>query len=624
MGVGCLLAWGMDGTGAPGQTLTFSIPAKRGQIVDLQGRVLARSSEVRRLMLWVPRLSQETAEAYVAWVDQQWPDLAKACPEAVKPEAAVLKEHFLRRRAAPIPISEPLIGSGIANGRAKPDAVEVRVEFARHFPMREVASHAVGYTAPSGPMPASQRWAPGEPLWREGAGRAGMEAWLNRDLAGSAGELTVRCDEAGKVVESLVTREPIPGKDVVTTLKMEVQEAAEKALADGGRNGAIVVVNAVTGDVLALASGPAYDAEEIASERDGALFVRLAADPAQPLLDRAAGMRYPPGSVMKPIVALAGLRAGVINPSLPVPCGPDLNIDGFEFHNWTTWEKGGFDLRAAITRSCNTYFFQAAIATGDREILAAAREFGIGLPFAEPLAQAAHALLPERIANRCRLADFVIGHGGVAVSPLEVAMAMAALANGEYRPRVRLVAELRDQAGRVLTVTPAVRENTLGFAPEHVQLVHRAMYSVVNHRDGTAREAHLDKTRVHGKTGTAQWSSQGALVNAVWFAGFVKDCDPPLAFAVAVEGKKGERIQGGTAAAPVAGQLLAQIFAQPQRHGLRTTGARAPWEVETLIMPEARAAERGMVPAISASGYSPWFRQPDAATVRRALPAMEP
>jgi cell division protein FtsI/penicillin-binding protein 2 len=234
------------------------------------------------------------------------------------------------------------------------------------------------------------------------------------------------------------------------------------------------------------------------------------------------------------------------------------------------------------------------------------------------LTAALRATLPSRIPSRGQLADFVIGHGGVAVSPVEVAMAMASLGNGQYRPRVRLVTETRDQQGRVVSTTPVVQENRLEFAPEHLNYIHQAMYSVVNHRDGTGRDAHLDKTRVHGKTGTAQWRSRGAIVNAVWFAGFVKDCDPPLAFAVAVEGKKGERIVGGKAAAPVAGEMLAQIFADPARYGLRASGKEAPWELELLINKGLMPGGRDTVPAISASGYSAWFPQPAAPPVKKA------
>jgi membrane peptidoglycan carboxypeptidase len=257
-------------------------------------------------------------------------------------------------------------------------------------------------------------------------------------------------------------------------------------------------------------------------------------------------------------------------------------IDGRLFRNWTDKDSGWFDLKGALVRSFNTYFYQAALNIGDQPILATAREFGFGQPIELPLAGVAKGDLPKRVPSQQGLANVSIGQSPLLSSPLEVAMAMATLADGMRRPKARLVSQVQDPEGGIVSATPPAHLNNIRYPVQGMIDIHNAMYGVVNHVNGTAAKARVPSLRVYGKTGTAQWSSEGAMISAVWFAGFIKDTDPPLAFAVAFEGKKGEQIFGGSVAAPVAGKVLSEVAAKPAEFALRTRKVSAPIEKYTL------------------------------------------
>ncbi|MDZ4287424.1 MAG: penicillin-binding transpeptidase domain-containing protein, partial [Prosthecobacter sp.] len=490
-------------TNASVQPFYFTIPAPRGQILDCQGQPLARTGVVQRLTLRVPPLAEETPEAYVAWVANYWPKVLEVVGDANRPDVDLLKQQFEHRRRIPLSISEALSVETVAGITQRPEFVEVQTEYAREYPGGSLAAHILGYVTANG-APLRGPLVYGEPLWREMQGRAGLEGSMNRELAGKAGLMVICYDREGRAVQRQVLTPPVPGNDVVTTLQIPLQTAAEKALKSAGRPGAIVVVDSATGNLLAMASAPTFDPGLFARGLDKNTFAKMTTDEAQPLFDRAIGALYPPGSVFKPFVALAGLRAGRLNPYAAIPCGPELIIDGRTFRNWSDKDRGWFDLNAAIIRSCNTYFYQAAITIGDEPILETARDFGFGEPIQLPLGGTATGHVPKRVTTRQGQANLAIGQNPLLSSPLEVAMAMATLSDGLQRPQARLVAQVQDQGGEVLSETPPAHLQMISYPAEALVAIHRAMYGVVNHRDGTATKARVKGLRVFGKTGTAQ------------------------------------------------------------------------------------------------------------------------
>lgn len=562
----------------------FSIPAPRGQILDRKGRPLAQNKAVRRLQLTVPAVHRGTLEMYLAWLEQTINDLRAEVPTAHVPDADKVKRHFEKRRELPLTVSDELAAEVTLDPQKHPHA-SVRTEYVRHYPEGVMAAHLLGYVSSDGPPPAGEVLH-GEPLWQRTRGAAGLESAFNKQLTGTDGTLCMMISDAGTVANEQVFAVPTAGRDVVTTLNLDTQRGVEQALAEANRRGAVVIVDAYTGDIRAMASNPRFDPNAFARGISGSDFAALTSDTDGPLFDRALQGSYPPGSVFKPMVVFAGLRAATVDAFRVFDCGPTLMIDGREFDNWSKTDQGLFNARAAIIRSCNTYFYQSAMVTRDAYILYMAREFGFGVPPVLPLKTSA-GILPARAPSNHDLANLSIGQGVTEASPLQVAMAMATIANGRCRPRPRLVMQTQSQTGQTGDITIPCREVVIPVSQADLETVKHAMFGVVNHNSGTGKAVRLSKVAVSGKTGTAQWVLHGQKANAVWFAGFI-DTEPPLAFAVTLEGNAGEgALSGGGTAAPVIAKVLHDIEARPAVHGVTYEPRTVVEENDPLTAPVA-------------------------------------
>lgn len=560
----------------------FAIPAPRGQILDRKGRPLAQNTLVRRLQLTVPATERGTLESYTAWLEKEIAATKEDLPDARMPDADMLQRHYENRRELPITVSDALKHEMALDTQKHPHA-SLRTEYVRHYPQGQMAAHILGYVSsdgapPSGPVLRS------EPLWQRTRGAAGLESSFNKQLTGTDGTLCLMMADAGSVAYEQVFTPPEAGRDVVTTLNLDTQRSAESALNASKHRCAMVIVDSSTGDIRAMASNPRYDPNAFAGGISSDDFNKLTQDIDGPLFDRAVQGTYPPGSVFKPMVVLAGLRAGTVDAWREFECGPTLMIDGREFDNWSKDDRGWFNARAALVRSCNTYFYQSAMATRDRAILYMAHEFGLGTAPVLPLKTAA-GILPQNAPSNHDLANLSIGQGVTEASPLQIAMAMATLANGTCRPRPRLVMQTQSQAGQLGDVAIPCRETIMPVSQMDLETVRHGMFGVVNHVNGTGKAARLKRVAVFGKTGTAQWVLRGAKANVVWFAGYVAT-NPPLAFAVMVEGNAGEGgLSGGGTAAPVIAKVLRDIEARPAVHGVTYENGTVVEENDPLTVP---------------------------------------
>ena len=557
----------------------FAIPAPRGQILDRKGRPLAQNTTVRRLLFTVPADQRSSLETYTAWLQQEIDTTKADLPVARLPDADTLKRHYESRRELPISVSDAFTQELVIDPHKHPHA-SLRAEYIRHYPHAGMAAHVLGYIAsdgapPSGPILRS------EPLWQRTKGATGLEAAYNKQLTGTDGTLCLMMADAGRVAYQQVFAPPAAGRDVVTTLNLETQRLAETALSQSKRRCAMVIVDAFTGDIRAMASLPHYDPNAFAGGISESAFTALTQDIDGPLFDRSLLGTYPPGSIFKPIVVLAGLRAGTVAAQQEFDCGPSLMIDGREFDNWSKDDHGFFNARAALIRSCNTYFYQSAMITRDRPILYMAHEFGLGVAPVFPL-KAATGNLPQSAPSNHDLANLSIGQGVTETSPLQMAMVMATFANGSCRPRARLVSHTQSQTGQLGDVAIPCREALMPVSQMDLETVRSGMFGVVNHARGTGKAARLKKVAVFGKTGTAQWVLRGAKANVVWFTGFV-DTNPPLAFAVMVEGDAGQGgLSGGGTAAPIIAKVLNDIEDRPTAHDVKFQPDNVPEENDPL------------------------------------------
>jgi penicillin-binding protein 2 len=560
----------------------FAIPAPRGQILDRKGRPLAQNSVVRHLQLTVPSANRSTLETYTAWLEQSLTALKQDVPAVRMPGPEQMKRHYESRRELPVTVSDALPNEVIIDQQKYPNA-NVRTEYVRHYPNGELAAHLLGYVSSEGSPPTGPVLR-GEPLWQRTRGAAGLEAAFNKQLTGTDGTLCVMMSDAGTVAYEQVFAVPQAGRDVVTTLNLDTQLAAENALTQSKKRGAVVIIDANTGDIRAMASNPRFDPNAFAQGISSDDFAALTQNIDGPLFDRALQGSYPPGSVFKPVVVLAGLRAGTVDAFREFDCGPTLMIDGREFDNWSKDDRGWFNARAAIIRSCNTYFYQSAMVTRDVPILYMAHEFGFGMAPVLPLKTSAGSL-PLRAPSNHDLANLSIGQGVTEASPLQIAMAMSTLANGACRPRPRLVMQTQSQTGQVGDVAIPCREALMPVGDMDLETVRHAMFGVVNHANGTGKAARLRKVAVFGKTGTAQWVLRGEKANVVWFAGYV-DTTPPLAFAVMIEGNANEGgLSGGGTAAPVIAKVLREIESKPALHAVKYESGMVVEENDPLTVP---------------------------------------
>lgn len=558
----------------------FSIPAPRGQILDRKGRPLAQNVAVQQLQVSVPTGERGTFDKYAAWLNGEIEKLRPHLPEGLQVDQGKLKRHYETRREIPFPVGDAGEKAKDIDLKAHPFAC-LRTVYRRHYPEKEAAAHVVGYVSSSGPPPTGPVLHD-EPLWQRTRGASGLEQAFDKPLTGTDGRLCLLVADAGTIAHEQVFAVPQPGRDVVTTINLETQLLAEQALEKSGRRCSIVIIDAFTGDVRAMASRPSFDPNAFAAGISSAEYEKLSTDINGPLFDRATLGSYPPGSVFKPIVVLAGLRSGMVDALREFECGPSLIIDGREFDNWSKDDRGLFNARAAIIRSCNTYFYQAAMTMGDAPILNMAREFGYGVPPVFPLKTSAGSLPPRAPSNH-DLANLSIGQGVTEASPLQVAMAMATIANGACRPRPRLVMQSQTQDGRTGDVTMPGRETLIPVGEMDLETVRHAMFGVVNHVNGTGKAARLKKAPVYGKTGTAQWVLRGQKANVVWFAGYV-GTNPPLAFATMVEGDANEGgLSGGGTAAPIIAKVLHDIESKPSAHGVSLSEGKVIEETDPLI-----------------------------------------
>jgi penicillin-binding protein 2 len=431
--------------------------------------------------------------------------------------------------------------------------------YQRYYPDGDSAAHIVGYTGSVGKLPTGPINT-NEPLWEETEGRSGFEKIFDKQLAGEPGIKKLLFDENGnKLLEELAKR-PRPGGTLVTTLNRKWQKLAETTLRDGCRRGAFVVIDVATGEVLVMASRPSFDLNAFIPGINEVDFNKLQDDQSRPLFGRAFQSSYPPASSFKPIIALTALNNGTITEDSTVYCPASITIGRTVMKNWSKIPEGSISVKRALARSCNTWFYQVGIDVGPSPFLNLARRLGMGTCTGLPLIGETPGLVPNdewMLAHEKRrildgdTANLSIGQGSLLASPLQVAQAMAGIANGGALPRLQLIRQTQDVRGRVSAITQPERRNWLGVDPKAVEIVHEGMADVVNGGGGTGRSAALSFTKLCGKTGTAQWGSPSKEQRLAWFAGFLPKENPRYAFAVLYEGRPGETVSGGRMAAPM-------------------------------------------------------------------------
>lgn len=573
-------------TQSQARTFFLSVPAPRGQIVDRHGEPLAQTRVSTGLALIFPTPLNWRPERALAFAREQIRVAEALLGTTITVEDDFVLKHYTNRGMLPMDLAHDLPQEmiGRIGGRLGP-YLAFRPVYVRHYPHGALAAHVIGYAGRAG-RSLEQPVQNNDPLFPASQGREGLEQTFDAQLTGKPGQVNYAFDANGRKASERTTIPPQPGNNVVTTLDLGLQALCENVLAKGTKRGALVVVDPRNGDVLALASWPTYDLNQFVPAISKEAFERLNNDPSVPLLPRAYRSAYPPGSTFKTFVGLAALEERKISPESSFECPPAFNVGNLVFRNWKKTHAGSLNFAEALTQSCNTWFYQVGILTGGKAISDWAMRCGLGVRTGLPLASEAAGRIPtdeymEKVYGRKLLrgdvANLSIGQGDTLVSPLQMALAMAAIGNGGTVLQARLVQQVQTFDNRVVAGYEPRARGYITMSESTKKAMRKALLGVVESGAGTAGQAAVKGVRLGGKTGTAQWGPKHKERTAAWFCGYAPIDEPRYAFAAVYEGDPGSDPHGGTHAAPLIGKVFREVFKQ-EAEAKKSAGQKAKAE----------------------------------------------
>lgn len=452
-----------------------------------------------------------------------------------------------------------------------PDVVVERVP-TRRYPADALGAHLLGYVGEANEAQvAGGNLKPGDIV-----GQAGVERTHNEDLMGVDGVRTVVVNSLGREIRTLEEVQPVEGRRLQLTIDYDIQKAAEDGFKALGFWGAAIALQPATGEVLALVSLPAYDPNDFATGIDRATWTALNTDRLLPLQNRAIQGRYSPGSTFKIVLAVAALEEGLVTPDFKTHCSGGATFYGRYFRCHKKEGHGTLDMRHAIEKSCNVYFYTLGNMLGVDRIHKWATRLGLGVPSGIDLPNEVTGLVPSTEWKRRRFGErwyagetisVAIGQGQVSVTPISLAVMMMTLANGGIRNVPHLVRAFNDGQGWTPFPSPEPAAR-FPLKPSTVKAVSDGLWLAVNGA-GTAGRARIPGRDVVGKTGTAQVISlQGRraargsdrdLRDHGWFVFFAPRDNPEIAGVIF-----GEHSEHGYSAAPIARHMIATYFAKKE------------------------------------------------------------
>lgn len=529
------------------------IPPRRGWILDRRGTPLASNRADFRVDIIPERM--EDGPRTIARLGQ----LLDLSPVALQDlQDKLEKSHGF----APVEVASNLDWERFAAVSVRlpdlPGVVTTR-GYSRDYPTGPSVGHLIGYV---GAASAEEYEKDHDPLLITPGykvGKDGLEKIFEHDLRGRPGARRVEVTASGRIVRDLDTREDVPGKTIRLTIDSGLQDYASRRI--GVESGAVVVVDCHTGGLLAMASMPSYDPNSFSDGIGRLEWKMLSDDDHVPLRNKVLRGLYPPGSTVKPMVALSFLEAG-LDPNESVFCSGGLRVGNRVFHCWNHRGHGQVNMAKGIYQSCDVYFYHFSQRIGMDAIAAMARRLGLGQEFPLPVVGQSYGTVPDpawklrKYGKEWQTFDTVnatIGQGYFLVNPLQQAVMASRIASGrKLMPSLLL--------GQQHTQIP-----TLGIPQEHLDYVHQAMSDVVN-GPGTAHRAALpfDDIKLAGKTGTAQvvGLNIGSGKGGLWkhrdhghFICFAPFNNPRYACAVVVE-----HGGGSGAAYPIARDVMTYLW----------------------------------------------------------------
>ncbi|MEY2561687.1 MAG: penicillin-binding protein 2 [Verrucomicrobiota bacterium] len=585
---------------------TVRIPSVRGEIRDRNGTTLVQNRASYEVDFYLPEMVKGYRERvgppplteYRSTIngmpkDLKEPDIVKIVNTGVVPRlddldlardynSVQLQRHFRTNTEVPYSYLKDIDFETMAKFSEHDvglPGVDITIKPVRSYVFGALASHLLGYVGP--PDDTNKEEAKKFTFYQSDVeGKSNIEKAMDEYLKGKPGVRYMRRNAKGQIDGVLREVPPSAGANVNLTIDARIQTIAEEALRAVGR-GAAVVVDPNNGNILAMASVPSFDPNAFIPSIKAKDWEALRKDEANPLVNRAVSA-FPPGSTFKLVTTLAGLRKGLATKTFN--CGGGVSYGDHFFHCWIG-EKGGshgtLGVSDAIKVSCNSFFYQFGNAAGIDAIDETGTELGLGQTSGIEITSESPGVLPgpdwmrihyprERW-SQAYTANVSIGQGYDLVTPLQLAMVYATVANGgvSYYPKlVQSVTNmvdgkpiLNEKGQPVVSSAPKVRHDLrFDFPAQQIELARRGLWKVVNEGGGTGGRARLNGVQVAGKTGTAQAMTEGKKDTIAWFACFAPYDSPKYTIAVMVQG--GEH--GGSVAAPIATRILERCLAMEQ------------------------------------------------------------
>ncbi len=575
------------------------LPAPRGRIFDRNGEILADNRPSYCIAVYVEELRQPgTWSNTVNAVEARLDEISASLGVPRQITRSDIRRHISKRLPLPLLAWQDVDDRSLARFAeefANNPGMDIYVQPERIYPHGALAAHILGYVGREKPAETNEVFHYNVLGMK---GRAGIEASMDSVLAGEPGGKLITVDVSGYRHGETISRPSKPGRDIHLTIDAGLQAELERLI--GGRRGAAVAVDPRDGEILALASEPAFDPNALSPSVPPALWRALMADKDRPLLNRAISGAYPPGSVFKPCVALAALEAGV-SPNVSYSCNGVFTLGNMHLRCSSTYGHGeNLSLRYAIEQSCNPFFCSLGTHIGIEAIDSFAAKMGFGRRTGIPLGGEREGLLPTpEWKSRVRhdgwragdTANLSIGQGLLLATPLQIAMYAAALANGGTLHRPRLVADDESMHNAQCAMhnadaqfaTNATNKRTNEQTNKRTSdsaaygIVRGGMYDVVNAPRGTGRRAKVPGLKVAAKTGTAEYGSRSNRRKHTWMIAFAPFDNPTIALAILIE----DGDSGGRTVAPLIRAALAYWFGLPDP-GDETESPESPEGLEGL------------------------------------------
>ena len=563
------------------RTRSVILEPARGLIYDRTGVLLANN--VPSFTLYVSLEDVPNREELI----ERLANLIGLDPDLVTKKLSVKGARQLPRRVKDrLTLREATL---IESHRLDLPGVMIQVESQRNYLDGVTASHVLGYV---GEVSAEQLERPEFEELHQGSivGQYGVEKYFDQIVRGKAGQKSVEVDALGHEKRTVMVEQPDAGDDLFLTIDARLQKVAENLLGD--ESGAIVALDPTNGDILAMASRPAFDPNVLSRELTSKQWAEIVQDEGRPLNNRASQGQYPPGSTFKVLMAAAALETNTMTPSSTVFCAGGYQFGRRVYRDWKAGGHGYVDLRKALIQSCDVYFYTVGQRMGIDTMASFATLFGLGKETGVELPSERVGIVPstewkERVKHEVwfpgETISAAIGQGYLTVTPLQMASMIGTVANNGIMYRPRLVNAIMERATGQRLELPTVPKATLDLKPNTLKLIREALAGVVT--EGTATRAKSSVVTIAGKTGTAQTASLRTgpekdipkkLRDHAWFVAFAPVEHPKIAVAVLAE----HMGHGGSAAAPLAKEVIETYIkltsSEQARHADPAIVARIP------------------------------------------------